>query len=393
ENDEENIEKYYLDLKAANPEADDLKHALFFTALRRDEKAFAMELQRDLAPENGSGFYLSHYVVAMQISKKKGMRREDFELMNRHLKIATLDSRVPEDAFRLLGDGCYAVGQFKSAIESYRKISEPSSEILYKIGLSLLRTDNQSQANDELGRAAEGFQESYDENKQDIRSLILWTKALYFIGRVNESEEILLTALNSNDNVAIRNELIQSYLVQLRSNRNVVRRMEMLKRICELDPSMRINPNTRQAFFALANYLVNENRYLEAKAYYEVCSSRIDFPPSVRNNLAWVEMQLPEGDMEHALKLSTEAIEQARNVRPEFHGTRGQVLARLGEWEKARVELEQALPEVFDKGQVQLALSAVLARLGKQDEAESLFAKIADNDFKTLADLLEKYPK
>ena len=392
--DDEAADELYQQLKESDPSAKSLRHLLFVHAVQRNESEYAEQLQQELAPDTGAiGYPLTHYVVALGISQKKGMQESDFILMNRHLTAAVGGEGVPDDAYRLLGDGQFAMRQHKEAIDSYRKIESPTADTQYKIGLAFLQTRNDLQAMDELTKAAEMYSDKYKKNKEDTKSLILWTKALFLTGRANEAEKLLLTHLEENDNVVVRNELIQSYLAQLMGTSNLIRRKEMLKRICELDPSMRIHPKTREAFFTLANYLVREQRYAEAKAYYHVCANRIKFPPSVKNNLAWVETRIEDGDLQMALQLSNEAIEDSQeNAKPEFYGTRGQIKARLGQWESALEDLEKALPSVQSKHEVQLALSVVYSRIGENDKATRMFAQAKVKETASLEELLTLYP-
>lgn len=385
------ISRIYAELKESEPKSSDIRHLLCVTAYQQNELEFANQLLDELAPENGTGFGLSHYLKALNISKREGMVKDDFEDMVRHLQIAVRSEDIPNDAYRLLGDGHFFLKEFKHAISSYRKIEKPTPETQYKIGLAFLGTQNQQQAVEEMALAAERLGEKYRTDPSDLKSLVLSTKALFFAGRVNEAEEVLLNALEKNDNVVIRNELIQTYLEQFKRAGNLVRRKEILQRICQLDPSMRIHPQTRAAFFELATFLVKEQRYEEAKAYYQICASRIDFPASIKNNLAWLEMKLPNGDLEQALKLADEAVKDPQDTRPEFFGTRGQVLARLGQWEKAKPDLEKAVTEIAQKNEVQSALAVVLARLGDQESAKSMYATVKDPKA-SFEELLKQYP-
>lgn len=398
EGDSETFARLYQELKASDPQANDLRHLLYVSALKLKETEYAEELEKELAPGNGSGGYpLTHYAVALAISKKKGMTRNDFLQMNRHLVAAVRSPQVPEDAYRLLGDGLFAVGNFKSALDAYKKVKERTADLQYKIALALLRAGNELAAREELEQAVEMYRAACEKDPNDIRSLILWTKALFLAGRTDEAERVLIEKLESDDDLAVRNELIQHYLAQLQMTGNVIRRKEMLKRICDLDPTMRINPATREAFFTLGNYLVRENRFEEAKAYYEICAERIQFPPEVKNNLAWVETRLPDGDLQKALKLANEAIadsgKTSTGVRPEYYGTRGQIEARLGQWKAAREDLEKALPEVREKHEIQLALAVTYTRLGDREHGEKMFRAAKYREVDTLDELLKKYPE
>lgn len=392
ENDKETVEQLYQKIIELQPAADDLRHLILVTAIDLEDKETADRLRAELAPAEGpTGHPMSHYLVGLEISKQKGLKQKEIELMTRHFKAAARSEDVPKEVYRLLGDCEYFNKNYAMALAHYRKMENPKPETQYKIGLSLMRMENPEAAIKEMELAASRFQEVVEDEPENTKAFVLWTKALSFSRRIDQAEDLLMDRLKKEDSMLVRNELIQSYLTQLRFTGNMTRRKEMLSRICNLDPDMKINRYTRQAFFQLANYLVNEDRYEEAKAYYEVSADRIPFPASVKNNLAWVETQLKDGDLQRALQLSNEAIGDGKNIPAEFVGTRGQILARLGQWEAAEKDLEWALDKVSQKKHVQLALVAVYARTDEMEKAETLY-HLLGKEFGPLEKFLSRYP-
>jgi predicted Zn-dependent protease len=82
----------------------------------------------------------------------------------------------------------------------------------------------------------------------------------------------------------------------------------------------------------------------------------------VANNLAWVLARDDPPDLERALKLADLALERQPDAR-RFHGTRGDVLARLGRWREALPELEEGLADAPDNPDLHAALAVAYDHL------------------------------
>ncbi len=85
--------------------------------------------------------------------------------------------------------------------------------------------------------------------------------------------------------------------------------------------------------------------------------------PLVANNLAWVLARAEPPDLARALSLADLAVERQPDAR-RFHGTRGDVLARLGRWRDALPELEAGLADAPDDPDLHRALAVAYENLG-----------------------------
>lgn len=394
------LKEHFDQLREAEPAARDLRHLLMVTANELGETEFADELKSELAPEDGKvGYGQSHFFAGIQIPAKKENRNVDPKELSRmvaHFRIAALDKTAPKEIHRWLGDCYFAINDFGNAVIEYRKLDEPTALVQYKLALSLSKTPNRGQAEEVMQKAIAGFEVRLDQNLDDIGALTYLSRALFHLGRAKESEAKLTRRLsvekNESINIAIRRELIRVYVSRLLQIRNRIEQKFLLERICQLDPGMRIHPLSREVFFKLGNILVAEKRYEEAKAHYRISTMGIAFPASVKNNMAWIEMKSQNGDLDSALKLSDEAIAESKPPSPEFIGTRGQILARLGRWEEAKNALESIVEIVGDQKQVQLALAVVYLRLGESEKADSIFTEAYAGE-KTLEDFSAEYPE
>ena len=395
------MRQYFDNLRATEPTARDLRHLLMVTATELGETEFADELKTELAPEDGKqGYGQSHFFAGIQIpasSPNRSVNEKELARMVSHFRIAALDKTVPKEVHRWLGDCYFAVKDYGNAVIEYRELDDPSPLIRYKLALSLSKTPNRGQASAEMEKAIAGFDARLRQNGNDIGALVYRAKGLFHLGRISEAENALAARLtteqNETANLYIRRELIRIYTSRLLRIKNRLQQKQLLERICHLDPGLRIYPAfSRQAFFQLGNFLVNEKRYEEAKAHYLLSTRGIKSPASVKNNMAWLEMKSQNADLESAIKLSDAAIAESKTPSPEFIGTRGQILARMGRWSEARKELESIVETVGDQKQVQLALAVVYLRLGELEKADRLFVQ-AYSGPKTLRHIAAEYPE
>jgi predicted Zn-dependent protease len=79
-----------------------------------------------------------------------------------------------------------------------------------------------------------------------------------------------------------------------------------------------------------------------ARAHFEAAAKHDPRGGVVANNLAWLMAHEPKPDLDRALSLANMALDRAPDL-PQFRGTRGVILAKLGRWKEALPELEAAL--------------------------------------------------
>jgi tetratricopeptide (TPR) repeat protein len=88
-------------------------------------------------------------------------------------------------------------------------------------------------------------------------------------------------------------------------------------------------------------------------------------PPTaiVVNNLAYLMVMGPNPDPPRALAMINPLVEQFPKAG-NYRDTRGQILVKLGRWQEAITDLEQALPQLPRKGQTHGALAIAYRELG-----------------------------
>jgi tetratricopeptide (TPR) repeat protein len=139
-------------------------------------------------------------------------------------------------------------------------------------------------------------------------------------------------------------------------------------------------PQSAIGLMVKGNYAWEVDDVAGAKYYWEKAFEHGDYVPDVANNLAWVlvfNVKPPEFD--RALGLVDAAMRKEN--KPQYHGTKGHILARMGRDREAHEELEQAKPAYLNDPkngyELYVRLSEVCERLGMRLETER-YRKLAE---------------
>ncbi len=132
----------------------------------------------------------------------------------------------------------------------------------------------------------------------------------------------------------------------------------------------------------------DEGDFATAKFHWEKAFEQTDWSPLVANNLAWLLafMSKPP-DLERALMLVNAAL--SKQDYPQFHGTKGHILAAMGRNQEALPELLAAKPAYVHNPkegyQLFKRLAEVSGKLGMESEAKR-YEKMAADAAKAIKD-------
>ena len=129
-------------------------------------------------------------------------------------------------------------------------------------------------------------------------------------------------------------------------------------------------------FLILSALYEAKKDYAKAMDLYNQMLAKDLFPDLARNNLAFLlaeHFPTPE-NLERAVKLSTESLEE-NPEEPSFLDTMGWVLAKRGEYAKAKTYLEQATAKAPKNPALEYHLAWCEAKLGETAKAQELLKK------------------
>ena len=103
---------------------------------------------------------------------------------------------------------------------------------------------------------------------------------------------------------------------------------------------------------------------VEAKFYWEKAMNMADWPAEVANNLAWiVAFHTKPPDLKRAKALVEMALQ--KDKKPEFYGTRGHILAEMGQDALAKPDLEEAKQAYANNPKTPKQAAELYSRLAK----------------------------
>lgn len=159
-------------------------------------------------------------------------------------------------------------------------------------------------------------------------------------------------------NVAAFQAAIRLYRQEEASGRELV--------LAQLQQAALDQPSAAMPHFAVGIIYRLENRLGESKAAIELAHQSLhpDQPgfTAVANNLAWLLAHDQQPDLEQAFKLADMAVQQNPN-QGVLRDTLATVLMKQGQYKKALVEFQRALPTIQNKSQVHSKMAQIYDKL------------------------------
>lgn len=112
----------------------------------------------------------------------------------------------------------------------------------------------------------------------------------------------------------------------------------------------------------------SRNQVEEARRHYEQAYKLSPNTPVVVNNLAWALAHSDKPDLKEALNLINMVLQRAPN-QVRFRETRGQILAKMGDYDAALTDLEAALPTLRGYPALHKTLAEIYRKRGELSTA------------------------
>lgn len=307
--------------------------------------------------------------LAARLSAGAGQWKE----VLKHLDQMSLEKRadlklMKATAMQYSGMKNEAVKFAREAEESLRELNESVSEggdrVRYSIAISLGLQCRFEQAEEWMMKSNGG--KLNKEDRQVLGGIYLaWSRHLKEQGNVDTGKVL---------------GLLEKGIQTSADSEEIV--MEFLK-CCE---SFSANPEERNAYMqrvlgnggistSFLHYYMGVQDWKQgsresAKSHFELASTLNPGFKVITNNLAMAiaSTSKDDGELERALAMMDELIRQDP-ANPHFLDTRGQVHARMRQFKKAVVDLEQALPLARDKDSIHAKLAVFYEQLGMPDLA------------------------
>jgi Flp pilus assembly protein TadD len=255
-------------------------------------------------------------------------------------------------------------------------------------------------------RAEQFYKEQLLASPGDLNARMNLARSLMLLQRESEAAQLLLEGHNITGDQELKRaagEALATWVHRIQKSEpateeNLVRRLQVLKQAVELAPTNALvldvlvqaviacaeNTNPRvetlrksilssldpeSMHFIEGTVLLMRGDVFGAREHLEVASKHMENLPGVLNNMAVVLYQQENPDMERALSLSEAALERMP-YQPYLRETRGQILVRMEQYERAIEDLEFALRAPELAGPVHESLATAYQELGRKELAE-----------------------
>lgn len=371
----------------------------------------AIEQMEQLAPPDGVGYAPAHrWLAQLQMSKDPSLAGPNRESVIHHLKAAV--ARDPRDipTQLALGNCYYRTGNPAKAVKHLQVAAESHPELHFVLANLYDSLSESKSANDQYEQAAEvlAAELAKDPAAEELR--VNLAIAQYKLGQFPKAVQTitegldastpspklvnLLSTLYLNESDRLRNGakpddpdfanslmLLSQALELAPDNQAAINRIALIgsyegetaKRAIEtLKQLIASGKMTATAHVILGTAALNRGDTERAKLHYSSAYRLNSRMPALLNNVAWMMMRQEPPQLEPALTVVQQAIEQTPPESPIFAHmveTRGQIYRRMKRWNDALADLETALKQFPNDSELHRSLAAVYRALGDETMA------------------------
>jgi tetratricopeptide (TPR) repeat protein len=323
-------------------------------------------------------------------------------LAERHLRQALRTAPDAIEANSLLSQILVATGRVAEAVPLLRRVARADPEQGLALAIAYRATGSEAEALNQAAFEQRWAEAALESEPDDFTSRLRFARATAFLGRHAKAVEILrkghemtkdprygpaLAAVFADwSDTAARETTGDTARVRLliaeglHWDPNCMPLLIRLERVmqtggAEAEASRRMLTDMLAAGKAgvAAHFILGVDAWLRgdtasARVHLEASARNDPRGPMIANNLAFIMVHEEKPDLERALSLADLAVDRGPGI-PEFRGTRGLILTKLGRWKEALPELEAGLPANPDHVELHAGLADTYDHLGLPDLA------------------------
>jgi tetratricopeptide (TPR) repeat protein len=383
------------------------RYALARLAEYEGELTRAIRLMDDLAPYPGSGYPAAHFWRGMHLLESHAAGDADYSVSRdmaiHHLEQSLRTPSVRDQAHQRLAELYLEKNDFKQALRHLEEAAPARPKLYLPLAKIYLRNQDDARLQRTLRQAREYFRSRVAVDPKDRTARVSWAEACRLDGDLVEAERILQEGLDLGDDATLRQALAETYLASVQ-RRGIGETHNLSQLIDLLTKALQIAPDHPEVVDRLAMFLrysgasgelmqgrlrdllasgqapttihlllgssaVAEGQWTVARGHLEQAYRLDSRLPALLNQLAWALACGEPPELERALRLIDNAIELSPD-EPELLATRGKVLARLERWQEALTDLEAALTNGSEQGELHATLAEVYSALGDAEMAK-----------------------
>jgi len=368
------------------------------------EKERAEAVLDELAPEDGVGFAPAHRVKALKIAFSRKNKNAPLPLkrLEHHLRHSRDDTPMIQQAWALYHRTNDSPDK---AIEALTVAAQKDPTFYIAIAKYQGELNHPEDQKETLRKAEQVYGRLLEEDPTNSKFRWLLANSMSQQSRFDDAQEVLVKGMkiNADDSMRFANAeffTMRHDLEQAGQNR-VGKRITYLFRALGAQPQhlpiyerlikladekdtgdgsyVRVrrelnrliagdDPNP-MAHFALSNILWQHEEFEEATTHLELAYKIEPKFTIVLNNLAWVLAHQDPPDLDRALELASQAVEQSPQDG-RYHDTLGTIYLKQEKYKDAAAEFQLALAGVEDQIAVRKKLVTVYTKLNMPDQVE-----------------------
>ena len=368
------------------------------------EKERAEAVLDELAPEDGVGFAPAHRVKALKIAFSRKNKNAPLPLkrLEHHLRHSRDDTPMIQQAWALYHRTNDSPDK---AIEALTVAAQKDPTFYIAIAKYQGELNHPEDQKETLRKAELVYGRLLEEDPTNSKFRWLLANSMSQQSRFDDAQEVLVKGMkiNADDSMRFANAeffTMRHDLEQAGQNR-VGKRITYLFRALGAQPQhlpiyerlikladekdtgdgsyVRVrrelnrliagdDPNP-MAHFALSNILWQHEEFEEATTHLELAYKIEPKFTIVLNNLAWVLAHQDPPDLDRALELASQAVEQSPQDG-RYHDTLGTIYLKQEKYKDAAAEFQLALAGVEDQIAVRKKLVTVYTKLNMPDQVE-----------------------
>ncbi len=368
------------------------------------EPARAQQLLRELAPDDAYGLAEAHRARAILMSESID---ESSELEQRRILRWHLDhggDRISPEIKRSWARYYISNQEYGKAIDLLKELTSRFPEVTATLARLYFLDGKDSLATRYLEQAEEYYRRTLRENPNDTDKRVEAVFNELQLKRIDDAIKTLEQGMRLDPDgpfqaIMAEVQVLIHDLKASEANATLPQLFAQLRIALSYDPNCRIayerlvayasadvgenlslksilsdliadGSEPALAHFALGIVLWREDDFQQAQWHLEAAHRFAPELPFIANNLAWLLTMDPEPDLDRALRLATEAVEQAP-TDARFLDTRGTIYLKQENWEQAINDLELTLRVSNQPAALHRKLEQAYHELGKASIAQS----------------------
>jgi tetratricopeptide (TPR) repeat protein len=384
-------------LAVLNPGEPSHVYALAHCEARLGNANRAWALMQSLAAADRPGYPPAHLWQARHLMLRGHLSSEQLQEAERHLLCCLEAQPQAPEVDALLGQLYLARGRPDEAESHLKRVTAYGEPLLVLARLHAAQRRTR-EARAEAAVALRFFQARAAADPKNVAARLHWAEAATLLEQFPAAVQILhdgwqlspapayrlalaqtyerwsaAPALQGPAQLGSRLLLIQQALRHDHGNTDALRRLldlaqcqepETASTWNELRRRLTAEPDAAGLHFVAGMYFHARREYESAQRHFEEAWRRDRSVAPILNNLAWIQAHSEPTEAARALPLIDAAL-QLEPDKAHYRDTRGHVLARLGRWREAVVELEAVTARLPDSAERREALAQAHRQLGR----------------------------